>query len=107
MDILTAITDEDSSSHVLAALPTGSGKTIPQLLISSLLQGLLKFNYRERNNYIFSKGSYCFIIPPLVTILDQLTTECVKYGLPFTNISKVQKSQKQMSGTFVCLLSNI
>ena len=37
LDILTAITNIDESRHVVAALPTGSGKSIPQLLLSSLV----------------------------------------------------------------------
>ena len=37
VDILAAITDVDNNIHVLAALPTGSGKSIPQLLLSSLV----------------------------------------------------------------------
>ena len=37
VDILTAITDIEETKHVIAALPTGSGKTIPQLILSSLV----------------------------------------------------------------------
>ena len=36
VDILAAITDEHNDSNVLAALPTGFGKSLPQLLLSSL-----------------------------------------------------------------------
>ena len=37
IDIVTAITDSEENRHVLAALPTGSGKTLPQLLVPSLV----------------------------------------------------------------------
>ena len=39
VDILTAITAEDCENHVLAALPTGAGKTIPELLVSIVSEG--------------------------------------------------------------------
>ena len=37
VDILTAITDIEESRHVVSALPTGCGKTLPQLMLSSLV----------------------------------------------------------------------
>ena len=51
MDILTAITDINENRHVVAALPTGSGKSIPQLLLSSLVSP----GHMQKNEQNFNK----------------------------------------------------
>jgi len=73
-DVLGALTDPMDDQHVVSCFPTGYGKTLPMLLSSSLSL----------------PGSCTIIVPPLVTIVEQLEREAGRIGLPFINISKVR-----------------
>ena len=61
-DILTAITDDTIGFNVLSALPTGYGKTIPQLLLSSINEGdmiiFISFTYSNEGCIIIYR--LCF-----------------------------------------------
>ena len=67
VDILTAICDTEEKRHVLAALPTGFGKTLPQLLCSSLLsEGYVNvFFYSSTGTHvcldILYNNNFCFL----------------------------------------------
>ena len=85
---MTAISDEECDRHILAALPTGAGKTIPQLLVSSVSEGW-SFLFETKCMALFL-GRYCFIVPPLTVIIAQLASECEHYGLSYVDLSKVR-----------------
>ena len=112
IDILAAITDVDESRNLLSALPTGFGKTLPQLLVSSLSTPGLIYNSRFfsiLDNYLLLEkniGGPCFVIPPLTVILDQLAKDCENYGISYVDVSKVQrykfkKSRDLLKGFFL------
>ena len=111
MDILCSALDETDSSHIMVALPTGYGKSLPVLMLGllmpkgmfgiSLLNSLTThqcgmifsflccaFCALQSNIPIFQIGSTVFIVSPLTTIEDQLLIDCERMGIPAVAGSK-------------------
>ena len=51
---MTAITDFENGSNVLASLPTGWGKSLPQLILSSLVDGGDQFTLENYHTYFIN-----------------------------------------------------
>ena len=91
-DIIWASTDPDDRQHLLGAVPTGYGKSLPMLVAALLLppgepascwqiclnDALLILTTTVDT---FSTGSTTIIIPPLTVIERQLQEDCLKYGI--------------------------
>ena len=60
---------------VALCVPTGSGKTLPQLATS-----------------LFFDSGVALVIPPLISIEAQLENQCKAWNIPFLNISSVEIS---------------
>ena len=80
MDILQSALDADDRSHMMVALPTGYGKTMPMLLLGHLLP--TGRNHLElQKNRIFLPGSITIVVTPTTTIGQQLVADCRKLGI--------------------------
>ena len=91
-DLIWAATDPDDRQHLLGAVPTGYGKSLPMLVAALLLppgepascwqiclnDALLILTTTVDT---FSTGSTTIIIPPLTVIERQLQEDCLKYGI--------------------------
>ena len=60
-----------SKEHLMAALPTGSGKTLPQLAAVLFTEGL------------------ALVIPPLITIEKQMCDVCDQWNIEYLNLSSL------------------
>ena len=90
-DIIWAATDPDDRQHLLGAVPTGYGKSLPMLVAALLLPpGEPPVDKSAFNDALliltttvdtFSTGSTTIIIPPLTVIERQLQEDCLKYGI--------------------------
>ena len=67
MDILQSALDADDRSHLMVALPTGYGKTMPMLLLGHLLPA-------GRNHLELQKHRISFFLPGSITIVVTPTT---------------------------------
>ena len=81
VDLISAMTNSEARDHLLGALPTGYGKSLPMLVASLLLPpgiecenllAVLKFDFHRLDNCC-----HC----PLTTIAQQLMSDCNKYGI--------------------------
>ena len=110
VDILCSALDETNSSHIMVALPTGYGKSLPMLLLGLLMpkgmfgisllkkqhinvECVLALNFGaicalQSNLPISQIGSTVFIVSPLTTIEDQLLQDCERMGIPAVAGSK-------------------
>ena len=71
--------DQNDPNHILCALPTGFGKSLPMLLLGHLLppgSEILKPML-----FIYDTGSITMILVPLITIEQQLLEDCKRLGL--------------------------
>ena len=77
---------------VALCVPTGSGKTLPQLATS-----------------LFFKSGLALVIPPLISIEAQLEDQCKAWNIPFLNLSSVSiediKSKFVSSGARIVIAS--
>ena len=77
---------------VALCVPTGSGKTLPQLATS-----------------LFFKSGLALVIPPLISIEAQLEDQCKAWNIPFLNLSSVSiediKSKVVSSGARIVIAS--
>ena len=90
VDILCRALDKEEEGHMMCALPTGYGKSLPMLLLGLLMpEGRTwwfgqKEIWHESTNYFLSyiTGSTVIIVVPLHTIESQLVLECGRLGIP-------------------------
>ena len=83
VDLISAMTNSEAKDHLLGALPTGYGKSLPMLVASLLLPPGTEFE----NLHLLAvlkltfTGSTIVVICPLTTIAQQLMNDCSKYGI--------------------------
>jgi len=65
LDIVACATNGTETCHILGALPTGYGKSLPMLVTGLLMP----------------PGSTVLVISPLTTIAQQLISDCNLYGI--------------------------
>jgi len=73
VDVLMEALDGKKNSNMLIAHPTGTGKSLPMLLLGLFLP----------------EGSTTLIVPPLTTIEAQLLNDCERLGIPAVAGSKL------------------
>jgi len=83
-DLIWAATDPDDRQHLLGAVPTGYGKSLPMLVAALLLP----------------PGSTTIIIPPLTVIERQLQEDCLKYGIEVLVGSQVGSEFRASSNSY-------
>ena len=83
--------DGKKNSNMLIAHPTGTGKSLPMLLLGLFLpEGIFSNSCNLRKSYLMScSGSTTLIVPPLTTIEAQLLNDCERLGIPAVAGSKV------------------
>ena len=82
MDILQSALDADDRSHMMVALPTGYGKTMPMLLLGHLLPaGRNHLELQKNRISFFLPGSITIVVTPTTTIGQQLVADCRKLGI--------------------------
>ena len=82
MDILQSALDADDRSHLMVALPTGYGKTMPMLLLGHLLPaGRNHLELQKKSYFFFLPGSFTIVMTPTTTIGQQLVADCRKLGI--------------------------
>ena len=79
VDILKPALDAHDKDHIMVALPTGYGKTIPMLLLGHLLPA--GTNSMTCQNSTFFPGSITIVVTPTTTIGQQLVADCHKLGI--------------------------
>ena len=74
--------DADDRSHMMVALPTGYGKTMPMLLLGHLLPTGRNHLELQKNRISFLlPGSITIVVTPTTTIGQQLVADCRKLGI--------------------------
>lgn len=77
IDVIRALLDPSHQQHVLLAVPTGGGKTLPQLVVPLLSP----------------EGTTTVIIAPLTAILNQMAKECQQLGISYVDITQVKSKE--------------
>ena len=91
MDILQSALDADDRSHLMVALPTGYGKTMPMLLLGHLLPaGRNHLELQKHRISFFLPGSITIVVTPTTTIGQQLVADCRKLGIDAVSSGEVR-----------------
>ena len=113
-DIIWASTDPDNRQHLMGAVPTGYGKSLPMLVAALLLppgeplvdiSAFLWCPSLRTTVDAFNTGSTTIIIPPLTVIERQLQEDSMKYGI---KVLVAGRRSVQNLGFFQsqCIISN-
>ena len=81
MDILESALDEDDPHHIMCALPTGFGKSMPMLMLGHLLPPSAVCLISDWDALYIWTGSITLIVVPLIPIEIQLLEDCQRLGL--------------------------
>ena len=81
MDILESALDEDDPHHIMCALPTGFGKSMPMLMLGHLLPPGAVCLISDWDVLYIWTGSITLIVVPLIPIEIQLLEDCQRLGL--------------------------
>ena len=81
-DIVRCAIDDAESCHIMGALPTGYGKSLP-MLKTGLLMPPGKWTHKIYATYVyfFSIGSTVIVVSALTAIAQQLLSDCKGYGI--------------------------
>ena len=113
-DIIWAALDQDDHQHLMGAVPTGFGKSLPMLVVALLLPpgespvdkaAFLKCHTHIKYYGCFA-GSTTILIPPLSVIERQLSEDCHKYGIKVLVGSQVRTVQIFLRAFLKLLLNN-